>query len=101
MSWVVAAVDRTAGNKNVGAGLGASLDGFRRDSPVHLKPPSTSAARRVTGTADLRQHDVQERLAAEPGSTVMTSSMSISAADRRRTPPGGWLQAKASASPAT
>ena len=63
---VVRAVDRRAGDEHVGAGLGAALDRLRGDAAVDLQPDVEAAAfDQLAGAADLRQHHVEERLAAE------------------------------------
>jgi hypothetical protein len=63
---VVGTVDGRSRHEHVGARVGAPLDRLRGDATVDLKPDGAAAPpHHLTGTADLRQHEVKEFLPTE------------------------------------
>src|SRR5689334_11708116 len=65
---VAGTVDGVSGDEDVGTGLGAAFYGLGADAAVHLQPDRQVAAPdQLAGTAYLRQHHVEELLAAEAG----------------------------------
>jgi hypothetical protein len=65
---IVGAVDRRAGHEHVRAGLRAPLDGLLVDAAVDLEPDLGAVlGYQGAGPPQLRQHDVEEVLAAESG----------------------------------
>jgi hypothetical protein len=63
---VIGAVDGRARHEHVGARVGAPLDGLLADSAVDLEPDArVPAGDQRAGAAQLRQHHVEEGLAAE------------------------------------
>ena len=76
---VVGAVDGRARDEDVSPGLRAALDRLRATPAVDLEPEFEPVrGDQLARAPDLGQHEVEELLAAEPGSTVIISSMSSS-----------------------
>src|SRR5262245_52871026 len=64
--WVVGAVDGRSSDEDVSAGVRATFDRLRRDAAVDLEPDGqVGAPDEIARPPDLRNHDVEKRLAAE------------------------------------